>query len=633
MLEPNIEDPKTDRSGTTEIAGVGGDFSRIPLSTPVGRQPRAPTRREHDVSHNGTTVARAHQFGPAPPPRRGANGRSHDRGLPAGLTEDALESDADRLADAALGDTAGGAPRPTGLAPPPTLLPDGAVRVVGRSGAPLEPDLRRDMERRFGADFSAVRVHADAEAARSALELQADAYTVGRDIVFGAGQLRSWTPRGRRLLAHELAHTVQQQGARPFLQRQASDAPTLDQAYEAAVRTGRQTGNWQRAAELLNGFSHEDIQTRLARLTDAEVASLHQGAVDHPRVGPGSQVARLTAAGTPRASTLPPAASFPPPRPAARAGAPAQASEADVIARMSVTEKLVAAYGRAPVSRAFRDRVASLFTPQSLVMAILGFVVVFVASQFTPVGWAADIGIFLTAVFIASSLWTAIRHLVAFAEARNATTSEQLDRAGAEFAAATAEITVDTLIFLVTHRLAGGRGGGGSSAAPQPVPVRLGVTPEGFFVPVRASTVPATVAVGLGAQGAIAAPALMTAMSSGGPPGTGGPRGPSGGTTRRAAEEAPPDSDATPPRGTEPPRRAGSRRRQESPRFQRISDANKQELQESGWLRRLLRDVDRRREFMEWLETNHRQGEAHIHLRPGSREADAALRDFLAENP
>jgi hypothetical protein len=36
---------------------------------------------------------------------------------------------------------------------------------------------------------------------------------------------------------------------------------------------------------------------------------------------------------------------------------------------------------------------------------------------------------------------------------------------------------------------------------------------------------------------------------------------------------------------------------------------------------------------MEWLETNHRQGEAHIHLRPGSREAEAALREFLAENP
>lgn len=68
------------------------------------------------------------------------------------------------------------------------------------------------MERGFGADFSRVRVHSGAAAAQSAQELSARAYTVGHDIVFGAGQYRPSTHEGRRLLAHELTHVLQQNG-------------------------------------------------------------------------------------------------------------------------------------------------------------------------------------------------------------------------------------------------------------------------------------------------------------------------------------------------------------------------------------------------------------------------------------
>ncbi|MDQ6775607.1 MAG: DUF4157 domain-containing protein [Actinomycetota bacterium] len=70
------------------------------------------------------------------------------------------------------------------------------------------------MERRLGYDFSHVRVHADGQAARSAAALGAAAYTLGPTIVFGQDRYRPGSPAGRRLLAHELAHTVQQ-GARP----------------------------------------------------------------------------------------------------------------------------------------------------------------------------------------------------------------------------------------------------------------------------------------------------------------------------------------------------------------------------------------------------------------------------------
>jgi hypothetical protein len=65
------------------------------------------------------------------------------------------------------------------------------------------------MEPRFGRDFSQVRVHTDARAAESAQAVNAFAYTVGQDIVFGAGQYRSGTA-GNQLLAHELTHVVQQ---------------------------------------------------------------------------------------------------------------------------------------------------------------------------------------------------------------------------------------------------------------------------------------------------------------------------------------------------------------------------------------------------------------------------------------
>ena len=68
------------------------------------------------------------------------------------------------------------------------------------------------MEPRFERDFSAVRVHAGAEAADSARALNARAYTVGRDIVFAEGQFAPHSERGRQLIAHELSHVVQQSG-------------------------------------------------------------------------------------------------------------------------------------------------------------------------------------------------------------------------------------------------------------------------------------------------------------------------------------------------------------------------------------------------------------------------------------
>jgi hypothetical protein len=93
----------------------------------------------------------------------------------------------------------------------PETAPPMVHEVLRSSGQPLDAETRFFMERRFGHDFSGVRVHTDAKAAESARALNAQAYTVGDNIVFGAKQYASGTIEGRSLLAHELSHVVQQQ--------------------------------------------------------------------------------------------------------------------------------------------------------------------------------------------------------------------------------------------------------------------------------------------------------------------------------------------------------------------------------------------------------------------------------------
>src|SRR5688572_8546075 len=90
--------------------------------------------------------------------------------------------------------------------------------VLLSGGRPLDAEVRAPMEARFGHAFDQVRVHTDGRAAKSARAVSALAYTVGRDVVFGDGQYAPTTGRGERLLAHELAHVVQQRSAAPQLQ-------------------------------------------------------------------------------------------------------------------------------------------------------------------------------------------------------------------------------------------------------------------------------------------------------------------------------------------------------------------------------------------------------------------------------
>jgi hypothetical protein len=102
--------------------------------------------------------------------------------------------------------------------------PTSAVeQVLHSSGAPLTPAVRSEMETRIGHDFSAVRVHTDERAQRSAAELNAEAFTVGHDIAFAQGRYAPESSLGRRLLAHELTHVVQQSNTAPVLQAKVVD--------------------------------------------------------------------------------------------------------------------------------------------------------------------------------------------------------------------------------------------------------------------------------------------------------------------------------------------------------------------------------------------------------------------------
>lgn len=104
-------------------------------------------------------------------------------------------------------------------------VPGIVEQALHSAGRPLDPATRAFFEPRFGNDFSQVRVHTDAQADESARSINALAYTVGRDVVFGSGQFAPGTTAGNRVLAHELTHVIQQSDHRAErIQRQVSPA-------------------------------------------------------------------------------------------------------------------------------------------------------------------------------------------------------------------------------------------------------------------------------------------------------------------------------------------------------------------------------------------------------------------------
>ncbi|MEO6279546.1 DUF4157 domain-containing protein [Roseateles sp.] len=151
-----------------------------------------------------------------------------------GAAGDAQEQEAERFALRFGAGTPRGAPADAHESP-------AARRPLHSGGAAMAQSLRAPFEQALGADLSAVRVHADAEGAASARAERAHAYTHGEHVVFSAGRFRPDTNDGRNLLAHELAHTLQQ-GAVPARPLPARPAPQgASAAPPVARRSRRQT--------------------------------------------------------------------------------------------------------------------------------------------------------------------------------------------------------------------------------------------------------------------------------------------------------------------------------------------------------------------------------------------------------
>jgi len=131
------------------------------------------------------------------------------------------------------------------------VAPSSVHAVLGSSGQPLDAATRAFMEPRLGHDFSQVRVHDNTAARDSAREVNALAYTVGRNIVFGPGQYSPTTAAGRKLLTHELVH-VAQQGSN-------SSSPN------ASLSVGRHDSPDEREAENIANHIHQPASLSVCR--------------------------------------------------------------------------------------------------------------------------------------------------------------------------------------------------------------------------------------------------------------------------------------------------------------------------------------------------------------------------------
>jgi hypothetical protein len=220
------------------------------LSTHVGMRAAAPTIQRSCAACEG---------GSAPCPACAEQEIAVQAKLQVGPPADRYEQEADRVADQVLRmpePGAGAPPVPTKLVSgpsavrrqldeaedekvPPTLQTkrvgsdrpvmssavDDYVRGLSGRGQPLSDETRRYFEPRFVSSFDRVRIHTDAAGAQSAGALRARAYTVGHHVVFSAGQYDPHSDHGRRLLAHELTHTIQQRGSGLAVQRYADCGP------------------------------------------------------------------------------------------------------------------------------------------------------------------------------------------------------------------------------------------------------------------------------------------------------------------------------------------------------------------------------------------------------------------------
>ena len=170
----------------------------------------------HDAPTTVNDVLRSSHRLLDPAGRRDVEPRSHDftcvplqAKLQVSRPGDRHEQEADRVAGQVV-EGSSQASRVAGGSVRPVAAPPIVHDVLRSHGQPLDSETREFMEPRFGCDFRQVRVHTSGQAEKSARAVGARAFTVGRDAVFNTSQYTPATQAGKRLIAHELAHVVQQ---------------------------------------------------------------------------------------------------------------------------------------------------------------------------------------------------------------------------------------------------------------------------------------------------------------------------------------------------------------------------------------------------------------------------------------
>ncbi|MEK7810855.1 MAG: DUF4157 domain-containing protein [Pseudomonadota bacterium] len=213
------------------------------------------------------------------------------RKLSISASNDPLEQEADRVADQVLAAPARSAvsgatlsiQRFTGKATSGVGIPPASVdRVLSGSGRPLDTAIQQDMGNRFGYDFSNVRVHTGSAAEQSARDVNALAYTVGHNIVFGGGRFDTGSNEGRRLFAHELTHVVQQSNEDGNRFGQRNEKHGLSPIPFPAI-----TGGTVRVARRSSDAGRIEAGTADA-LTRVDAGTIYTGADDGGRGNPGT---------------------------------------------------------------------------------------------------------------------------------------------------------------------------------------------------------------------------------------------------------------------------------------------------------------------------------------------------------
>lgn len=222
--------PNLTVSGLRPLAArnpISPHSQRIPENQGVQPLPGADAEELEVLPGAPATPRVAHDFSRIPVHAKAPAGLQAKRAVDS--AGDVYEQEADEVSDRV---TRTSDSSNTGQAAPPRVVNE----ALASPGRPLDPATRSYLEPRFGYDFSPVRVHSGALAERSAQSLNAKAYTVGHHVVFGPGRLAPGTHEGQRLLAHELAHVVQQsRGGTPQLSLDG-DGPLEEAADRAATQ-------------------------------------------------------------------------------------------------------------------------------------------------------------------------------------------------------------------------------------------------------------------------------------------------------------------------------------------------------------------------------------------------------------